>query len=114
MMVTLKLKKVIEGLDGKAQLLTQLINFTTIPFVAYGLGKLFFVNQSYMALGLLLAALVPTSGMKISWTVFAKGNIEAAVKMTVVGQVLGSLATPVYVQWLLGAHVNVDTLAVMK
>ena len=114
MMVTLKLKKVLEGGDGKAQLLTQLINFAVIPFIAYGLGRLFFSHQPYMALGLLLAALVPTSGMTISWTGFAKGNLEAAVKMTVVGLILGSLATPFYVQWLLGAHVTVDTLAVMK
>ena len=114
MMVTLKLKKVLEGGDGKAQLLTQLINFAVIPFIAYGLGRLFFAHQPYMALGLLLAALVPTSGMTISWTGFAKGNLEAAVKMTVVGLILGSLATPFYVQLLLGAHVTVDTLAVMK
>jgi ACR3 family arsenite efflux pump ArsB len=114
MMVTLKLKKVLEGGDGKAQLLTQLINFAIVPFIAYGLGKLFFSEQPYMALGLLLAALVPTSGMTISWTGFAKGNLEAAVKMTVIGLVMGSLATPFYVQWFLGAHVSVDTPAVMK
>jgi len=114
MMVTLKVKKVLEVGDGKAQMLTQLINFTIIPFIAFGLGKLFFTNQPYMALGLLLAALVPTSGMTISWTGFARGNLEAAVKMTVVGLILGSLATPFYVQWLLGAHVAVDTAAVMK
>jgi predicted Na+-dependent transporter len=52
--------------------------------------------------------------MTISWTGFARGNLEAAVKMTVVGLVLGSLATPFYVQWLLGAHVTVDTASVMK
>ena len=114
MMVTLKLKKVLEGGDGKAQFLTQVINFAIIPFIAYGLGKLFFAHRPYMALGLLLAALVPTSGMTISWTGFAKGNLEAAVKMTVVGLILGSLATPFYVQWFLGANVTVDTLAVMK
>ena len=114
MMVTLKLKKVLEGGDGKAQLLTQFINFAIVPFIAYGLGRYFFADQPYMALGLLLAALVPTSGMTISWTGFAKGNLEAAVKMTVVGLILGSLATPFYVKWLLGAHVVVDTLAVMK
>ena len=114
MMVTLKLKKVLEGGDGKAQLLTQLINFAVVPFIAFGLGRIFFVDQPFMALGLLLAALVPTSGMTISWTGFAKGNLEAAVKMTVVGLILGSLATPFYVQWLMGAHVSVDTAAVMK
>jgi ACR3 family arsenite efflux pump ArsB len=114
MMVTLKIKKVLEGGDGRAQLLTQLINFGIIPFVAFGLGRIFFPESPFMALGLLLASLVPTSGMTISWTGFARGNLEAAVKMTVVGLVLGSLATPFYVQWLLGAHVTVDTTSVMK
>ncbi len=114
MMVTLKLKKVLEGGDGTAQLLTQVINFAIIPLIAFGLGKMFLADHPAMVLGLLLAALVPTSGMTISWTGFAKGNLEAAVKMTVVGLILGSLATPFYVRWLLGTQVNVDTAAVMK
>jgi ACR3 family arsenite efflux pump ArsB len=114
MMVTLRIRKVLEGGDGKAQLLTQFINFAIIPFVAFGLGKLFFPGNPFMALGLLLASLVPTSGMTISWTGFAKGNLEAAVKMTVVGLILGSLATPFYVQWLLGATVTVDITSIMK
>jgi len=108
MMVTLKIRQVLEGGDGKAQLLTQAINFAVIPFIAFALGRVFFADHPYMALGLLLAALVPTSGMTISWTGFAKGNLAAAVKMTVVGLILGSLATPFYVQALMGARVSVD------
>ncbi len=114
MMVTLKIKKVFEGGDTKAQLLTQLINFAVIPFVAFGIGKVFFPDKPYMALGLLLAALLPTSGMTISWTGFAKGNLEAAVKMTVIGLTLGSLATPFYVQFLMGAHVEINIINVIK
>jgi predicted Na+-dependent transporter len=67
-----------------------------------------------MALGLLLAGLVPTSGMTISWTGLARGNMAAAVKMTVIGLTLGSLATPVYVQLLLGARIEVDMLVVVR
>lgn len=114
MMVTLKIRQVLEGGDGKAQLLTQAINFAVIPFVAFGLGKLFFAERPFMALGLLLAALVPTSGMTISWTGFAKGNLAAAVKMTVIGLILGSLATPFYVQVLMGAAVDVNLLSVFQ
>jgi ACR3 family arsenite efflux pump ArsB len=114
MMVTLKIKQVLEGGDGKAQLLTQAINFAVIPFVAFALGKIFFAERPYMALGLLLAALVPTSGMTISWTGFAKGNLAAAVKMTVIGLILGSLATPFYVQALMGAQVQVDLLGIFR
>ncbi|MFO8046640.1 MAG: bile acid:sodium symporter [Halomonas sp.] len=112
MMVNLKLRKLLEGGDIKSQLLAQAINFAIIPFVAFALGRLWFPEQPYLALGLLLAALLPTSGMTIAWTGFAKGNLAAAVKMTVVGLILGSLATPFYVQWLMGATVPVDLIAV--
>lgn len=114
MMVTLKIKKVIEGGDTKAQILTQVINFGVIPFIAFGLGTIFFADQPYMALGLLMAGLVPTSGMTISWTGFAKGNVAAAVKMTVIGLTLGSIATPFYVRGLMGTALEVDIAAVMK
>ena len=98
MMVTLNIKHLKEGIKNvQLQFLTQFINFAIIPFVAYGLGIVFFPEQPYMALGLLLAALLPTSGMTISWTGFAKGNMGAAINMTVIGLTLGSLATPFYV-----------------
>jgi ACR3 family arsenite efflux pump ArsB len=114
MMVTLNMRQVLEGGDTKAQVLTQAINFAVIPFVAFAGGKIFFADRPYLALGLLLAALVPTSGMTISWTGFAKGNLAAAVKMTVIGLVLGSLATPFYVQALLGAQVQIDLPGVFQ
>ncbi len=114
MMVNLNIKKVFEGGDLKAQLLTQIINFCIIPFLTFFIGLLFFKNQPYMALGLLLAGLVPTSGMTISWTGFAKGNLEAAVKMTVIGLVLGSLATPFYVQFLMGTAIKINFFKVMQ
>jgi ACR3 family arsenite efflux pump ArsB len=67
-----------------------------------------------MALGLLLASLLPTSGMTISWTGFAKGNMGAAINMTVIGLTLGSLATPFYVKMLMGAKVDMDMVLVVK
>lgn len=114
MMVGLKIKKVFEGGDLKAQLYAQVINFGLIPFLAFGLGRLFFPDRPYLALGLLLAGLLPTSGMTISWTGMANGNVAAAVKMTVIGLVLGSLATPIYVQVLMGAQVQIAVAQVFK
>ena len=114
MMVTLKIKQVFQGGDFKAQAVTQVINFGVVPFLAFGVGLAFFGGQPYMALGLLLAGLVPTSGMTISWTGFAKGNMAAAVKMTVIGLTLGSLATPFYVKALMGATIEVNVTAVMR
>jgi len=114
MMVTLNIAHLKQGINVPLQLTTQAINFAVIPFLAYGIGLLFFPDQPYMALGLLLAALLPTSGMTISWTGFAKGNLGAAINMTVIGLTLGSLATPFYVQGLLGAKVEVDFMLVVR
>ncbi|OQX07239.1 MAG: arsenite transporter [Desulfobulbaceae bacterium A2] len=115
MMVTLNIKHLLEGVKNvPLQLMTQVINFGVIPFLAYGLGRYFFPDNSYMALGLLLASLLPTSGMTISWTGFAKGNMGAAINMTVIGLTLGSLATPLYVQGLLGAKVSMDLSLVVQ
>lgn len=114
MMVTLPLKKIMEGGDTKVQLVTQIINFGVTPFLAFALGYLFFKNNSFLALGLLLTGLLPTSGMTISWTGMAKGNMAAAVKMTVIGLLLGSLLTPVYIKMLMGASVTIDILGIFS
>lgn len=114
MMITLKFKKVLEGGDFKAQFIAQFLNFLIIPFVAFFIGKVFFKDYPYLALGILLTALVPTSGMTISWTGFAKGNLELAVKMTVFGLTFGSLATPFYVKFLMGRSIEIDLINVFK
>lgn len=107
MMINLQIQKVLSGQDYKLQLITQLINFAIVPFFAYGMGRVFFTDRPLVALGLLLASLLPTSGMTISWTGFAKGNLSAAVKMTVIGLILGSIATPFYAKWLMGTVVAI-------
>lgn len=107
MMINLQIGKVFSGGDAKLQFVTQLINFAIIPFLAFGIGKLFFHDQPLVLLGLLFTSLLPTSGMTISWTGFAKGNLNAAIKMTVIGLILGSLATPFYAKWLMGAVIAI-------
>lgn len=114
MMVTLKIREVLAGGDIRAQLLAQGLNFAVIPFLAFAIASVFFAGRPYLMLGLLLAALVPTSGMTISWTGFAKGNLAAAVKMTVIGLIAGSLATPLYIKGLLGAQVEIDMAQVFQ
>jgi len=114
MMINLQVKELLSGGDYKVQFVTQLINFGIVPFVAYGMSQVFFGDRPFIALGLLLAALLPTSGMTISWTGFAKGNISAAIKMTVVGLILGSLATPFYAKWLMGAVVEIPLADIFR
>ncbi len=108
MMVALNVKAVFSGCEYRLQGSTQLINFVAIPVIAFLLGKLFFATAPLTALGLFLVALLPTSGMTISWTGFAKGNVPVAIKMTIFGLILGAIATPIYVQTFMGEVVNVS------
>lgn len=107
MMVSLNFREVFSGGEVKLQTAVQFVNFVLIPFIGLGIGRLFFPDQTLIVLGLLLTSLLPTSGMTISWTGFARGNIPAAIKMTVIGLVLGSITTPLYLKWLMGTVVSI-------
>jgi arsenite transporter len=118
MMVTLNVQSIFKGRDYRLQLTTQLINFVLIPLLAYFIGRLFFSGgmEKYglWAVGLFLIGVLPTSGMTISWTGFARGNKEAAIKMVVFGLILGALAAPLYTKVVMGTTVDVNMLHMFK
>jgi arsenite transporter len=118
MMVTLDVKTIFKGRDYKLQITTQIINFVLVPLLAFYTGKLFFSGgpEKYglWAVGLFLIGVLPTSGMTISWTGFAKGNKEAAIKMVVFGLVLGALAAPIYTKVFMGTTIDVDMFHMFK
>lgn len=107
MMVSMNMAELRHIQGWKTQGLALAINFVLAPALGYGLGLLFFPDQPWFRLGLLLTALLPTSGMTISWTGLAKGNMAAAVRMTVLGLLLGSLLAPLYLQALMGTVISV-------
>ena len=106
-MVTMNLRALTAPGGAQLQGVALVINFIVMPAVGWAAGALFFTDQPAARLALLLTALLPTSGMTISWTGFAKGNVPAAVKMTVVGLVAGSVLAPLYLKTLLGAVVAI-------
>lgn len=114
MMINLQLRKILDDGNRKLQFVTQLLNFTIIPIFAFILGKALFPESPYIALGLLLASLLPTSGMTISWTGMANGNVAAAVKMTVFGLLIGSFLTPIYIKFLMGTAIEIPMIKIFK
>ena len=106
MMVTVNIKTLFSYCRPKTQIIIQSVNFIIIPLVGFVLGLIFFKNSPYLAYGLLLIALLPTSGMTISWTGFAKGNVNIAIKATIIGLVLGSLLMPFYTKLLMGQVIS--------
>lgn len=52
--------------------------------------------------------------MTISWTGFARGSIKDAVKMTIIGLLMGSMLLPVYIRIFLGASVSISILSILR
>ncbi|NTU71885.1 MAG: arsenic resistance protein [Coriobacteriia bacterium] len=100
--------------DSKAVGIAMALDFVALPLIAWGLAMLFFRDEPGLYVGMVLAGLFPTSGMTISWTGFAKGNVAAAVKMTVIGLIAASLLAPLYLSAFAGKVVPVDLLGVLQ
>lgn len=113
-MVGFQFKELTNLKGSKVLGLSLLINFLIIPLIAFLLGKTLLSNYPLMFAGLALSALLPTSGMTISWTSIHKGNVSAAVKLTVFGLILGSLLTPWYLLVMVGQYVEVDVFATFR
>ncbi|MEA3430895.1 MAG: CBS domain-containing protein [Nanoarchaeota archaeon] len=114
MMVTLDIKKVFSTCCLKTQFMIVAINFLIIPFIGFFIGKLFLTNSPLLAYGLLLMALLPTSGMTISWTGFAKGNVDIAIRTTAIGLLVGSLLMPFYTKFLMGKVIDISLIEVFS
>jgi len=109
-MVGFKLKELTTLKESKVLGYSILINFLIVPVIAYILGNTLLSERPIMFAGLALSALLPTSGMTISWTAIQKGNLNAAVKLTVFGLILGSLLTPWYLLGMVGQYVDINIL----
>ncbi|KFZ42343.1 sodium:proton symporter [Anoxybacillus flavithermus] len=113
-MVGFKWKELAHLKEKKILFASTVINFVTIPFVAFLIGKTLLHNHPTMFAGLALSALLPTSGMTISWTAIQKGNMAAAVKLTVFGLILGSLLTPWYLLVMVGKYVDINVMETFR
>ena len=113
MLVTLDFNSFKQKSNYKLQITTQILNFVIFPVIAYGIGYIFFKDETYLRLGLLLIGLLPTSGMTISWTVMAKGNINEAIRMVVIGLLVGAFLSPFYITFFLGSEVDVPVKDIM-
>lgn len=107
MMVTLNIKKLFAKGEIKLLSITQLINSLVIPAIGYGIGWLFFKDNIAVRIGFLLIALIPTSGMTITWTGIAKGNVAEAIRMTVAGLLIGAVLTPFYLKGMLATAIEI-------
>ena len=114
MMVNINLKQLFSKGDEKILVLAQGVNFIVIPLVAFAIGSLFFREQPLVFIGFMLMAVLPTSGMTISWTGFTKGNIGAAIKITIVGLILSAFLAPLILNLVFGQSVTIPALKIIQ
>ncbi|PKQ16506.1 MAG: arsenite transporter [Actinobacteria bacterium HGW-Actinobacteria-7] len=114
MLVNFKIAEAFSLKDFKAVALAMVLDLVVLPLVAWGIARAFFSHEPQLYVGMILAGLFPTSGMTISWTGFAKGNVGAAVKMTVIGLIAASFLAPFYLLAFAGSVVNVDLAEIAR
>jgi ACR3 family arsenite efflux pump ArsB len=107
MFINLKVGDVVEMKDHKrAVALSLFLNFLVSPALAWGLGRLFLADQPYLALGLVLISLIPTSGMTATWTERSKGNLKVALGIIAVSLVVVIVSLPLVLPRLAGSLLN--------
>lgn len=113
-MIGFKLQEVLNFSHGKLLLTALILNFLMIPIIAYLLGIGFLLKDPQLFAGLAITSLLPTGNMTIAFTMLAKGNVPAAIKMTTLGLLLGSLLAPWYLLVMVGKYVPVDVWLTLK
>lgn len=113
-MIGFRLGEILNRRYGRLVLCSLKLNFLAVPLVAYALGMVFLQQQPGLFAGLAIAALLPTANMTIAYTMFARGNVPAAVKLTVIGLVSGSLLMPWYLLLMVGRYVPINVWAILQ
>jgi BASS family bile acid:Na+ symporter len=88
-------------------LLGTLAQFTVMPFVAYGLSRLFNLSPE-LSVGIILVGCCPGGVSSNIMSFLCKGDVAFSVGMTTVSTLLAPVVTPLLVYWLADEEIAVD------
>ncbi len=86
--------------------------FTIMPLTAFGLVRVFGLTPE-IAAGVILVGVSPSGLASNVMAFIAKADVAMSVTMTAVATMLSPLITPFLMQWLAGAMIEIDALAMM-
>ena len=89
-----------------------LAQYTVMPFLAWGLAKVFQLDEA-LALGVILVGCCPGGTASNVITYLAKGDLALSVGMTGVSTVLAPLLTPLLTWALAGKSIQVDVTGML-
>jgi len=84
-----------------------LLNFVYMPLVCWLLARLL-VNDSQLALGIILVGVVPCAGMAAVWTALLKGDVPLGMAINALTMVLAPFLIPPLMVLLAGSRVAVN------
>ena len=88
-------------------LLGAVAQYTIMPFVAFGLSKVFGLDP-YLAVGIILVGCCPGGVSSNVMSFLAKGDVTYSVSMTMVSTLLAPIMTPLLVLWLADTSIDVN------
>ena len=84
-----------------------LLNFLYMPLVCWALARLL-VNDSQLAVGVILVGVVPCAGMAAVWTALLKGDVPLGMAINALTMVLAPFLIPPLMVLLAGSSVAVN------
>jgi ACR3 family arsenite transporter len=119
MMINLRLGELKNSAKlGKQLTIALTMGLVISPIIMYGaiwLTELFHPINNQLALGLLLAVVVPCSSMSIAYTGFTKGNIELATIVVALSFTLAIVTVPGWLKVFASSyHVSISALLLVK
>ena len=113
-MVGYKIQEILKLSNSRLIVISILLNFIFIPFLAYILGGVFFRQAPFFLAGLLIISLLPTSNLTIAFTAMTEGNVPAAIQINVLGLIMGALLAPWYLLLMMGQYIPIDLFTIFK
>lgn len=87
--------------------------FTVMPFVAFGLTRVFGLDP-FLSAGIILVGCCPGGVSSNIMSFLCHGDVAFSVGMTTVSTLLAPLVTPLMVLWLAGQQIEVDALGMFQ
>jgi BASS family bile acid:Na+ symporter len=84
-----------------------LLNFAFMPLLCWGLARLL-VNDSQLAVGVILVGVVPCAGMAAVWTALLKGDVPLGMAINALTMALAPFLIPPLMVLLAGSSVAVN------
>lgn len=90
-----------------------ILQFSVMPLAALGIATLFRLSPE-LTVGLVMVGSVAGGTSSNVWTFLARGNVALSVAMTSTSTLAGVVMTPLLLQWLVGASVEVPVLEMLS